>query len=70
MDREPRFTLMAMAAGTAVIYFFGITWLIYFLHVSLVTAIRLGVLPFVLGDAIKALIAAGLLPGAWKLVRG
>jgi biotin transport system substrate-specific component len=66
-DRKPLFTLGAMAAGTAVIYFFGVTWLMSSLHVGLRTALALGLTPFLLGDAIKALLAAGLLPGAWKL---
>jgi biotin transport system substrate-specific component len=69
MDRRPQLTLLAMAIGTAIVYFFGVTWLMNTLGVSVLTAIKLGMLPFLLGDAIKALLAAGLLPGAWKLVR-
>jgi biotin transport system substrate-specific component len=68
LDRKPQLTLVAMAAGTAIIYFFGLTWLMFSLHLDVITAIKLGLLPFLLADAIKALIAAGLLPGAWKLV--
>ena len=67
-DRKPLLTLAAMAAGTAIIYFFGVTWLWNSLHVSISTAIQLGLVPFLLGDVIKGLLAAGLLPGAWKLV--
>ncbi len=36
--------------------------------VSLLQALALGVLPFLIGDAIKIAIAAGLLPATWKLV--
>jgi biotin transport system substrate-specific component len=68
-DRKPQTTLIAMVVGTGIIYFFGVTWLANSLHVTLATAIGLGLTPFLLGDAIKALLAAGLLPGAWKLVR-
>ena len=68
-DRKPQLTLLAMVVGTAIIYFFGVTWLWKSLGVSIGTAIQLGLVPFLLGDAIKALLAAGLLPGAWKLVR-
>lgn len=32
-------------------------------------ALQLGLYPFVLGDLVKLLVAAGLLPAAWKLVR-
>ena len=67
-DRKPQLTLLAMVAGTAIIYFFGVTWLWNTLHVNFSTAIAYGLTPFLLGDAIKALLAAGLLPGAWKLV--
>ena len=35
---------------------------------SLSTAIGAGLLPFLLGDAIKILAAGGLLPGTWKLI--
>ena len=33
------------------------------------TAIMVGVVPFLIGDALKALLAAGVLPGTWKLHR-
>ena len=32
------------------------------------TGLELGVTPFLAGDALKILLAAGLLPGAWALV--
>jgi biotin transport system substrate-specific component len=31
-------------------------------------ALALGVLPFLIGDVIKILLAAVLLPGTWKLI--
>jgi biotin transport system substrate-specific component len=37
-------------------------------HLSLGKALTLGVLPFLIGDAIKILLAALLLPGTWKLI--
>jgi biotin transport system substrate-specific component len=66
VDRNPVLTLGAMAAGTAIIYLFGVTWLMFAIHVDLAEGIALGLTPFLLGDAIKALLAAGLLPAAWK----
>jgi biotin transport system substrate-specific component len=45
-----------------------VTWLAIAIQVNLETALTLGMTPFLLGDAIKALLAAGLLPGAWKLI--
>jgi biotin transport system substrate-specific component len=38
------------------------------LDVGLATGLELGVTPFLAGDALKILLAAGLLPGAWALV--
>jgi len=32
------------------------------------TALAKGVVPFLIGDVIKILLAAGLLPGTWKLI--
>jgi biotin transport system substrate-specific component len=36
--------------------------------VGLASGLELGVTPFLAGDALKILLAAGLLPGAWALV--
>jgi len=69
MDRKPLLALLSMVAGNAIIYFFGVTWLWNSLHITFGTAIALGMTPFLLGDALKAVLAAGLLPGAWLLVR-
>ena len=44
-------------------------YLAHSLHVSESTAFRLGVRPFLLGDGLKVLLAAGLLPTAWTVVR-
>jgi len=55
----------AMVAGTALIYLFGLTWLATL--VGLEKAVALGLVPFLLGDVVKALLAAMLLPTAWKL---
>jgi len=47
----------------------GAGWLVVGLGLSLPQALAAGVAPFLVGDAIKALAAATLLPIAWKLVR-
>jgi biotin transport system substrate-specific component len=57
-----------MVIGNLVIYAFGVAWLVTDLHLSVAKGLALGVFPFLLGDAIKALIAACVLPGAWLLV--
>ena len=58
-----------MVLGNAIIYVFGTTWLAVSLQWDPATAIVKGVLPFLAGDAIKILIAAGVLPLAWRVVR-
>lgn len=67
-DRSVLGSVPAMIAGEILIYLAGVTWLAVDLHVGVGTALHLGFTPFVIGDAIKAAIAAGLLPAAWKLV--
>ena len=66
-DRSVLRSVPAMVAGEVVIYAFGVTWLALALHLSASQALAEGFTPFVAGDAIKAAIAAGLLPGAWWL---
>jgi|SRR5579862_9940591 len=66
-DRSIWKSIPAMAAGEVVMYGAGVIWLGIDLHVGPARAIALGFTPFVAGDAIKATIAAVLLPGAWEL---
>ena len=58
--RRPVYVPVAMACMLAVIYLFGIVWLAWWLDLSLYAAFMLGVLPFLLGDALKLVLAAGL----------
>jgi biotin transport system substrate-specific component len=55
--------------GSLIVYAFGLPWLMATLQVGLRTGLAQGVTPFLLGDAIKVLVAAGLLPGVWALLR-
>lgn len=66
-DRSIRGCVPAMLAAEVVIYLFGVTWLAVDMHLSAGPAMHYGLTPFLVGDAIKAAIAAGLLPAAWKL---
>jgi len=68
-DRSPLRTAATMALGTALIYAIGVPWLAHAAHVSLAHAWALGARPFFVGDALKVLLAAGLLPSAWMLLR-
>ena len=66
-DRNPFGVLGSMVVGNLIIYLFGVSWLIVAIHVDVAQGIALGLTPFLLGDAIKAFLAAGLLPTAWKV---
>ncbi len=66
-DRSIMRSVPAMIAGEIAIYALGVSWLAVSLHVGISTAIALGFTPFLAGDSIKTALAAGLLPGAWKL---
>ncbi|MGC6412853.1 MAG: biotin transporter BioY [Candidatus Puniceispirillaceae bacterium] len=60
-------TAAAMVIGNVVIYSFGVFWLSQM--IGLEKAFQFGLLPFVYGDALKIVIAAGLMPFAWKAVQ-
>lgn len=58
-----------MIIGNLVIYAVGVTWLKFAIDATWATAIQLGVAPFLIGDAIKIALAAGLLPLTWLGLR-
>lgn len=64
----PLRTAGLMVVGNVVIYAIGVTYLKFAIDASWSSAIALGVLPFLLGDALKIALAAGLLPGTWRLL--
>lgn len=68
LERSVRTSLIPFLAGTLVIYVFGVAWLAILLG-SLSKAVAAGLLPFLIGDAIKLIAAALALPAAWKLVK-
>lgn len=65
-DRRFWRAVAAMLVGEAVIYLVGLPWL--GAYVGMERAVPLGLLPFVPGDALKLLLAAALLPAAWRLL--
>jgi biotin transport system substrate-specific component len=67
-DRTPLRTIALMVLGNLAVYAVGVPWLMQSLDVSPGKAIHLGLTPFLFVDAIKILLAAGLLPTAWLLV--
>ncbi len=68
-DRSVRSSISAMLLGNIVVYAVGVPWLMRALDVPVLRALELGLYPFVIGDTIKLLLAAGLLPAAWGLIR-
>jgi biotin transport system substrate-specific component len=67
-DRHVAKTVGLMVAGNVVIYAFGVAGLMLATGMDLPVALAKGVLPFLVGDLIKVVVAAALLPAAWKLV--
>ena len=62
----PMHSAALMVIGNLAIYVVGVTWLKFAIDSSWATALSLGVVPFLIGDAIKIALAAGLLPLSWK----
>lgn len=67
-DRRVGSTLALGALGTLALYACGVPWLMVSLGIDLGRALQFGVLPFLIGDTLKVLALAGLLPSLWRLV--
>ena len=67
MGRTMVSTIAAMFIGNCVIYLCGALWLANFIGFG--QAIAAGVLPFLYGDALKLVVAAGVMPWAWRAVK-
>jgi biotin transport system substrate-specific component len=67
-DRRPLAMGIAFLVGSLVIYSFGVPWLAVVSGMPLRDAVMHGAAVFVIGDAVKAVLAAGLLPTAWTLL--
>ena len=66
-------SVLAMVAGLAIIFASGVSMLAMQLTPALGTgawnaAMQAGFYPFVLVDAVKLFVAAGVLPGVWKFI--
>jgi biotin transport system substrate-specific component len=68
LERSVRTSIIPFLTGMVIIYFFGAAWLSVVLG-SVSKAMALGVLPFLIGDAIKLIAASLALPAAWKMVK-
>lgn len=67
-DRDMVRTVGTMAIGTVIIYAVGVPYLALATGMTLSAAVVSGLVPFLIGDALKAALAMGALPVAWKLL--
>jgi biotin transport system substrate-specific component len=67
-DRHIGGSLAAMAIGTAVIYAIGVPWLKAATGITWEAAVAGGMTKFLIWDAAKLAIAAGIFPVAWWLI--
>ena len=59
-----------MAAGLAIIFACGVAWLAVGVpHLGMAAAVRNGLAPFLPADLLKVLLAAAVLPAAWRVLR-
>lgn len=68
LDRKLLGTLGVMVVGNLLIYILGAGWLAFVSGLGVKDALILGVLPFLIGDGLKALLADVLLPTTWKVL--
>jgi biotin transporter BioY len=66
-DRKIETAILAMLLGNILIYLPGLLWLARF--VGWVKVLAVGLYPFIIGDTIKLLLAALILPLGWKLIK-
>ena len=69
-DRRYLLSVLAMAAGLAIVFAGGVAWLAWGLpHAGVRVALASGLYPFLPADIAKIFIAATVLPSAWGLIR-
>jgi biotin transport system substrate-specific component len=66
-DRRTGTTVLAMVFGNLAIYTFGLLWLCCLTGFSTMV-LTLGLYPFIIGDLVKIILAAILLPAGWKML--
>jgi biotin transport system substrate-specific component len=70
-DRRYVTSVLAMAAGLAIVFAGGVSWLAWFAQPAALgpsSALQTGFFPFIPADIIKILIAATILPSVWKMM--
>jgi biotin transport system substrate-specific component len=59
--------ILSFAAGTIVTFAIGMVWLAASLGLGLQKTLEEGLYPFIIGGIVKALLAAAIIPSAWRL---
>ena len=67
-DRHIGGAVAMMLIGSAVIYAIGLPWLAYVLNLSPQDMIAKGLTPFIVWDAAKLAVSAGIFPASWWLI--
>lgn len=60
LGKKPAFDILAMVLGSLIVYSAGVPWLKAVMGISLEKAIMIGMVPFLIGDALKIVAAAFL----------
>ena len=69
-DRRYLTSVLAMGAGLAIIFACGVAWLAWGApRLGLSSAVATGLVPFIPADIVKVLLAATVLPTAWRFLR-
>lgn len=66
LDRNVLTAAIAMLAGEVAMYAVALSWLSFYVPND--ELLSVGLIPFIPGDLVKLVIAAALLPSAWKLL--
>jgi biotin transport system substrate-specific component len=67
-DRRLGSATAQMITANLLIYAVGVPWLAHSAHLSTTLALTKGLLPFLIGDGLKIVLAAALLPATWRRV--
>jgi biotin transport system substrate-specific component len=69
LDRRYLTSLAAMAAGLGIIFSCGVAWIAWGpASAGIARAIAAGLVPFLPADLLKIVLAAAVLPSAWRLI--
>ncbi len=67
-DRRYSTAVLAMACGLAVVFAGGVLWMtVASPAVTVAHALAVGVVPFIIPDLLKLLMAAAVMPGLWRI---